>query len=84
MAITLGYFLSYSMGYLLVPYKEYYSDNECWRILFGFPIILAIGCYLLLLFKYTEESPQFHKEQEIHQDVHTVHGWHELIEKKYF
>ena len=85
MAITIGYFLSYSIGYLLVPYKELYVDNECWRVLFGFPILLALICYLFLTFKFTSESPQYIKEikKEAHEEVHTVHGWHELIERKY-
>mgnify|MGYP000880099643 CR=1 FL=1 len=69
----------------MVPYKEYYVDNQCWRILFGFPIVLAIASYILLKFKYTKESPQYFVEIEAeeHEEVHTVHGWHELIEPKY-
>ncbi len=53
--ICFGIMSSYFLGALLPSDEEDYASTEMWRVIFAFPIIVAIMQQLLFLIVYREE-----------------------------
>lgn len=85
--MTIGFLYSYLIGAVVVPYSDQYEPSDCWWVVFGAGIPIALICLVLILTVFKEESPVMNQSQiliESKDNLSINHSYSDMIFNPWF